>query len=159
MLCIRSIWGAQHTHTHTQYQWNVQCVRSIHFPTILNLMEKTLTYFFLIAQIFHYWLFMMPLFTFHFEMLPSASLPGFFDVVVAVVFSGFFFLANHRISSKVVKHTYTKEIVRANTLIDQRESEICFIALNNQRIFLNLGREMKEKKKVLRFFLSNQKKV
>lgn len=73
--------------------------------------------------------------------------------------------------SKVVKHIRT-EGIRANTLIDQSESEICFIALSNQRIFADHIRgkrmmmmnkqKMKRKKLLMKkvsTFASDKKKV
>lgn len=68
------------------------------------------------------------------------------------------FLFSRESYGKVVKHTYTEEI-RSNTFIDQRESEICFIALNNQRIFSKMiFGERKNKKKVVRFVLAIKRK-
>lgn len=150
MLCIRSIWGMRH---------------SVFVQFTLHSSPPPLPKHTLLLHNFFPLPFMMPLFTFRFEILPSASSSCAKEFVMLFLVSIFCF--SRESYSKVVKHIRT-EGIRANTLIDQRESEICFIALNNQRIFLDhirgkrmmmMMKKKKSLKKKVSTFSSDKKKV
>lgn len=151
MLCIRSIWGMRRTHwIHSLFHSQSQSTRFCY--AIFSLaVHDALIYISL-------WDFAIRIFW----------CQGICDVVFGFLSIFCFSRGSY---SKVVKHIRT-EGIRANTLIDQSESEICFIALSNQRIFADHIRgkrmmmmnkqKMKRKKLLMKkvsTFASDKKKV